>query len=156
MNEQANHKFVQKLIDAWKQLESRYLDAGQMLGMCRDERKFEPMYSSFREFCKEINITEETATRYIQIYKELHIEAGIPKKILAKVGWSSLADILGVAGNKTSARKWVNTAIKVGTRADLRKEIAEHKTGIPMSKCPHKDTYSVTFCRKCKDSWKTK
>lgn len=144
-----DYKFLQNIIELSKNLEMGYLDLGKYLMECRDEERFKPVYESFDDFCLEIKKSPATISKLIGIYQYFN---HIPKERLAEAGgWSTLAELLPVITSQQNAKKWVDKAVEL-TRNDLRKEVKEAKTGIPMAECKHTDTYEVEICRMCGDA----
>jgi len=154
MNEKDNYIFLENLTKLSQEIEAGYLDFAKGLQECRDQERYKPLHEDFSDFLEELKLSSGKASKLINIYQKFVIEYGIPKEELAQLGgWSVIAEVLPVVKDKKTALDWVEKA-KLLRRGDLRKEVKEEKTGIPMGKCTHKDTYMVEICRGCGDSWR--
>lgn len=122
---------------------------GEELYNIKEKMLWEGVYGSWEEFTVELKMSNNTINKLMQIYKTLVLSYGLSnEQITTAGGWSVVADVLPMITSKKDALKWLNQAQSL-TRADLRKEIKESKTGIVMTQCSHKNTYKIEVCKDC-------
>lgn len=143
-----NLKYCEEALALRESIEDDFLLLGESLYNIREHNLFEPQWSSFVEFCFELRMTQASINRLIQIHKVFVLDYELPRKEITHAGVSNLFDVLSSIQNKKDAQKWLAKATLL-TRQDLRKELTEHKTGIDMRKCKHKNTYVVEICKDC-------
>ena len=141
-------KYCNDALALRESIEDDFLVLGEHLYNIKEHNLFEPQWSSFIEFCFELRMSQNNINKLMQIYKTFILEYGFERKQITTAGVSLLSDVLPAIENKKDATKWLAKASLL-TRQDLRKELIEHKTGIDMRKCKHKDTYTVEICRTC-------
>lgn len=130
-------------------LEEGFLRLGEYLLNIKEKSLYEPNWASWEEYSIELKMSQNSINKLIQIYQTLVLNHGIPeKKIVDAGGWSVIADLLPVIKSKEDAEEWLTKAKEL-TREDLRKELTEEKTGLPMKDCRHRNTYTIVVCRDC-------
>lgn len=145
-----NLKYCQDAIEMKKNIEGGFVDLGEYLYNIKEHNLYEPQWSSFLEFCYELRMSQNVINKLIQVYKMFILDYGLKKEELTTAGVSLIYDVLPAIRSKKDAQHWLAQASLL-TRSDLRKELTEHKTGVPMAKCKHKDTYHIEICRDCGD-----
>lgn len=146
---QKNLEYCEKTLTLKSALEEGFVALGERLGRIRDEELYKPQWSTFAEFLEEMKLSEATASKMISIYQKFVIGFGIaPEKIALAGGWNPAYEISTFAQTKKEAVEWLEKSSTL-TRQDLRKELQERKSGIPMKECKHKDTYTIKICRDC-------
>jgi hypothetical protein len=146
--EQKNLAYCQKALALKKNIEVSYLKLGEMLYNIRQDRLFEPQWSSFREYVMEFKIPESTASRLISIYEIFVLKFGFASTQIVEVGWTNLAATLPQIKTKADAKKWLTTAGQLSQR-DLRMELTEAKTGVQMRDCKHPNAVKILYCPDC-------
>lgn len=134
-------------------IETQWLELAGQLKQIRDKELFKGRWESFEDFLGDPTMAMDkgTASKMINIYEKFILEYHIKESRIAQVGgWAKVAEILPVVKNKKSAEEWLDSAASL-SKADLRKEIHEERSGIQMSKCKHEDYYIVKICRCCGD-----
>lgn len=148
--------YLQETTELKKNLEVAFIDLGRHLKRIKDEKLYLHGYENFLGFLDDIKVSESVASRLIAIYDKFIIQLGYaPAQVAEAGGWSLVSTILPVIQTREDADEWMNKATTL-TRADLRREIKEHQSGIDMTKCEHAETYTVTICRDCGDRWQAK
>ncbi len=126
-------------------IEGGFLTLGARLQKIRDERLYEGIHDSFREFLEDVKLTESFASRLITIHQRFVVEFGMKPKELAPIGWSSLYQIAKQIENQDEARELVAMAGQV-RREDLEDELRERRTGC----VEHVFTEERIVLRRCK------
>ena len=142
------HKYLEETIDLKKTVEGGYLALAERLSKIHSEEMYLPEYESWHQFLDEMDLSEATASKLINIWNRFVIEYGVPKRtLLAAGGWSHAAEILPYAKDKATAEKLLDkiTGLMPG---DKRRMIRELRTGIDPERCRH-DWYTVRICSKC-------
>lgn len=130
-------------------LEQGFIRLGEYLYTIKNERLYEANWASWEEYSLELKMSQNSINKLIQIYARFILSYGIPEeKVVEAGGWSVIAELLPVIETAEQAEEWLDKAKEL-TREDLRKEITEKKSGIPMQSCKHLDTYTITVCRGC-------
>ncbi len=145
-----NIKYCNDALALRNKIEDDFLLFGEYLYNIREHRLYEPQWSSFVEFCFELRMTQSSINRLIQLHKVFVLDYGLSKKSITHAGVSNLFDVMAVIKNKEDAKEWLAKA-EILTRGDLRRELMEHKTGVDIAKCRHKDYYLLKICRGCGD-----
>jgi hypothetical protein len=143
-----NLKYCNDALALREDIEVNFLLLGEYLYNIKEHRLYEPQWSDWIEYCFETRISQNNINKLIQIHKTFILEYGFERKQIATAGVSLLSDVLPAIQNKKDATEWLKKATLL-TRQDLRKELTEHRTGIDMAKCKHKDTYTIEICRTC-------
>ena len=143
-----NLKYCNDALSLRESIENDFLSLGEYLYNIKEHNLFEPQWSSFVEFCFELRMSQSSINKLIQLHKTFILDYQLPKAEITRAGASNLFDVLSSINNKKDAQKWLTKATLL-TRQDLRKELTEHKTGIDMRNCKHKDTYHIEVCRDC-------
>ena len=143
-----HYDYCQQTLTLKANIEHSFLALGERLKKIRDQRLYEPSWTSFYEYCEEMKMNESTASRLIGIYEKFILEYHFEhQKLLEAGGWSVISECLPVIKSKNDAEEWLHKA-KTLSRGDLRKELKEKKTGITETGCRH-DYYMLRVCRKC-------
>lgn len=146
-----NYNYCVETLDLKKEIEGNFVDLGEHLNNIREHNLFEPQWSSFLEFCDELRMSQNMVNKLIQIYKTFVLGYSFTKEEIATAGgWGNLQEILPMITSKKTAVYWLDKA-SILSREDLRKEVKEEKTGVPMATCKHKDFYLLKVCRDCGD-----
>lgn len=141
--------YCEKAIALKYEIEDNFLLLAEYLWNIKEHQMYDSQWSSFEEFVEEMKMSLRSAYRLIQIHEKFVLEYQFSSQdIIAAGGTSSLSEILPQIASKKDAIHWMNLSSTL-TRSDLRKELTEAKTGLPMKNCPHADTYSITICKKC-------
>lgn len=146
-----NHPYLEKTIELKKTVEGGFLVLAERLAKIRDEQMYAPEYESFPEFLNEMDLSEATASKLINIWNRLVLEYGIPKERLLEAGsWSSVSEILPYVKDKKTAENLLDKMTGL-LPSDKRKVIRELRTGINQDDCKHGDWNDVHFreCGKC-------
>lgn len=148
-----NHTYLQKTIEMKLAIEGGYLVLAQRLAKIREEELYSPEYENFQGFLDEMNISEATASKMINIWLRLVVEYEIPKERLIEAGgWANLSEILPYAKTKEKALELIDKVTNL-LPSDRRRVIRGLKTNIDLDKCNH-DWYAIRVCRKCQDRQK--
>lgn len=151
-----NYTFCDETIKLKQNIENSFIEMGRRLMTIRDNRLFEPQWTSFAEYLEEMKLSEAQASKLINIVRKIVIRHQFSTaELLQTGGWAVLAEILPFITDKTT-RDEVQEMIddsKVLTMQDLRKKLKEKKTGIDMSQCKHDNFYILKICRTCKDKF---
>lgn len=147
-----NLGYCEKALQLKHDIEGHFLMLGEYLYNIKEHNLYDSQWGSFEEFVFDLKMSQNMANKLVQIYKTFILGYGFTTSEVIKAGgWSVLQEILPMIDSRKSAEKWLNAAATL-TQADLRKEVKELKTGIPMKNCAHTDTYTVEICRGCGDS----
>ncbi len=141
--------YCEKALELKQEIEGHFLLLGEYLHQIKENRLYEPQWTSFEEFVFEMKMSTNTANKLIQVHKTFILSYGFTSNEIKNAGgFSLLVDVLPMVTSRKSAEKWLLSASTL-TRSDLRKEITEAKTGIQMKDCEHAETYTVTICKHC-------
>lgn len=155
-NELQNHNYCTKAIKLKNDLETGFIVLGEHLHNIYANSLWEASWDSWEAFVSELKMSSNHVNKLMQIYRTLVLSYGLKAEhIVTAGGWSVVADILPMITSKKDALKWLNKA-QVLTRADLRKEIKEVKTGLPMAQCKHLNKEMIPMCKciDCGDMWR--
>lgn len=148
MNEIQNKQYCDNAIALKENIETNYLRLAEVLKIIRDQRLYQPMHSTFKEFMMELDISEGTASKMIQVWDKLVNEYEIPEsEIVAINGWSKAYLIAKNVKTKDEAVEFVERA-KIATRGHLEADIKEKYQGVDQDKCPH-EFRTLKTCKKC-------
>lgn len=127
-----------------------YLMLAERLYNIRQERLYEPFWSSWQEFTMEFkDISTASISKLIKVYEKFVLEFGFKPLELAKAGgWTKLYQMSGQIHTRADADKWLSLA-ETSSRQDLDKFLTEAKTGVDMSTCKHTTTYLIRVCEDC-------
>ena len=129
-----------------------YLMLGERLNRIRENKLYEPAWSSWHEYCMEFkDLSTGSISKIIAVYKKFIVEFGYEPTELAKAGgWTKLYEISKRVKTKADAEKWLGLA-ELSSRKDLNDHLIEDEVGIVMSECKHTKTYVVRICEECGD-----
>lgn len=148
-----NLDYCQKALDLKSEIEGNFIFLAEYLYHIKENQMYEPQWSSFDEFCMELKMSSSNVFKLIQVYKTFILGYGFTSKdMITAGGISSIADILPMVTSRKTAEHWLGLTATL-TRADLRKELVEARTGIPQMACLHANTYVVSVCRDCGDKY---
>lgn len=141
--------YCNRAISLKNALERDFMLLAEHLYKIKEYELWRANWGSWIEYTWELKMSATTIKQLIQVYKTFVVDYGITKEQLGTAGGlSHVADTLPVIKNKKDALRWLVKAQTL-TRADLRKELTEAKTGIPMASCKHSETYTVEICKHC-------
>lgn len=153
--EQENYLYCIDTLKIKDGIEHAFMTLAERFYRIRQERFYEPYWSSWMEYCFEFkNLAPSSISKLTNIYAKFIVEYGYKKEELNEkgFGWTVLASLLPVLKSKKHAVE-VFDSIEGLSRQDIQKTLTEGKTGISMAKCKHKDTYTVRICRDCGERW---
>lgn len=149
MNELKNLDFCNKTIQFKKDIEKNFLLLGEHLKSIRDAQLYKPQWENFMVYCEELDMSESTASKLINIYEVFVLTLGIPTAELTSTkGWSSLAEALPLVKSKEEADRILHLRETL-TAKDFRDTIRAEKRGTSLDTCDHADSYLVRVCRTC-------
>lgn len=144
-----NHNYCEKAITLKESIEGNFLELGEYLYNIKENQLYSPSWNSFAEFCWELKMSSNMVNKFIQIYKTFVLGYSFSKdQLVTAGGWTVLQEILPMVTSRKEALHWLSEASTL-RRGDLRKSIMESKTGVEMSECEHKRTYTVEICKNC-------
>lgn len=150
-NEIQKLDYCNKAIKLKNDLEGGFIALGEYLHNIKENSLWEASWGSWDEFTWELKMSQNMINKLVQIYRTFVLEYGMTQEQISTAGgWSVVADVLPMVTSKKEALHWLNKAQSL-TRADLRKEMQEEKTGIIMSTCSHPETYTIEICKVCGD-----
>lgn len=151
LSESQKHNLCKSALLLKRDIEVSFLQLGELLYKIKTGNLFEAGWESWEEYEMEFRMPPSTISRLIRIYEVFRLRYSFPQAELADIGWSGLAEILPVLPPETprARAEELMGQVAVQSRTDLRRTIKEAKTGIDMSKCKHKDTYTLRICRDC-------
>lgn len=121
-------KYLDDTLALRQNLEEGFISLGERFKKIRDERLYEGVYDSFKEFLDEARTSEATASKLITIYEKLVEGYNFPRERLAMIGWSSAYEIAKYSKTKKEAGELISIG-SGARRSDLQDEIRERKTG---------------------------
>lgn len=150
LRETRNHLYCQKALDMESIARGVYLSLGEMLYKIREERLYEPFWSSWAEYCMEFkDFSQGSISKMIAVYEVFVLKYGYSVDELSKAGgWTKLYALTPHIKSKKDADKWLKIAGEQ-TRTDLGRSLVEAKTGISMSDCKHKNSHVIRICDDC-------
>ncbi len=144
-----NYKYCTDAIKLKNDLESGFIELGKRLSEIKAKQLYTPSWESWGAYTAELKMSENQVNKLVQIYDQLIQGLHVDRDMITNAGgWTVIAELLPVIETKKDADEWLNKAATL-TREDLRKEIQEKKSGIPMKDCKHKNTYTIVVCRDC-------
>lgn len=148
-NETKNYEYCNDTINLKRSIEGTFMVLAEHLSNIKAQSLYLPAWSSWEEYVNELKMSTNMVNKLIQMHEMLVLEYSIPtKQVIAAGGWTVIADLLPIIKTKAQAVEWLEKA-KTLTRDDLRKEMKEAKSGVQMSSCKHKNTYTIVVCRDC-------
>lgn len=149
-----NKTFCDETADLKTNVESQFLILGERLKKIRDEKLYDGYWHDFEEYVNDaMSMSKANSSKLINIYEKFSLAYHISEKRLAKLGKDKLQEILPMVHDAETAAFWIDKAENMKRRDDLRREIAEFKTGIPAVECGHANVYTLKVCRLCKSRW---
>ncbi len=146
-------KFCQETIAKKHSLEIAWIEFAKSLKEIRDGALYKGRWESFEDFLTDPGMAMDkgTASKMITIHEKFIVDFEIePMKVANAGGWSKVAELLPVIENKKDAEEWLESATSL-SKADLRKEVQEKRTG--KKGVDHKctNTYEIVMqcCRDC-------
>lgn len=152
LNEEESYEFCEDTKKLARGLKTGFILLAERLHRISKQKLYKPTYEHFYEYCDEIEMREDTASRLVNIYETFVLQHKMPIEEIKEVDYSKLYIIKKVADTKETARHWVEEA-KVLTYRDLKKRVAEFTTGVDQMTCSHGNTYLVRCCRECGEKW---
>lgn len=153
-SENKKHEYCKKAIKLEQDARFMYLGLGEMLYNIREERLYEPFWASWQEFCMEFkDLSQSSISKLVVIYETFILKYGYTPETLSKAGgWTKLYALTHCIKSKAEAKHWLSIA-ETYSRGDLEKLLVEARTGVSMSKCKHKNTYTIEICKDCGERW---
>lgn len=150
--EAKNQKYCERAVVLEEAGRAMYLTLGEMLFNIRNNRLYEPFWSSWQEYTMEFkDLSGASISKLITIYEVFVVKFGFKIEELAKAGgWTKLYQLALVSPTKKEAKAWLAKA-HTATREDLHKFLVEAKTGIDMRECKHPDAVLIQMCPACGD-----
>lgn len=152
----ANARFCEETAEIKASVEKDLVELGGRLFKIEQFGMFAPNHDSFRDFLDDLKLKPAAASKLMRVWGRLVVELGLkPRQIVAAGGAYAAYEVLALCDSKGSAEDWLDKVAKL-RRSDLRKEVTEAKTGVPMKECCHKQTETVTFekCLHCGETWR--
>lgn len=148
-----NHAFCLETIEFNNRIEGDILALAERYYRISQMRLFLPYWETFEDYCDELkNMSYASVMKLIDIHATFVVSYKFsPARIAKAGGWTKIAEVLPVIKNKKDAEVWLDKAETL-SRAHLRAEVNEKKTGIPQITCKHKDFYLLKHCRACRDT----
>lgn len=149
------HDYCEKTIELEHHARRLYLNMGERLFNIRNDRLYEPAWSSWQEFCMEFkDLSISSISKMISVYEVFILKYGFSPEKLAEVGgWTKLYALIPLIGSKSDAKEWLDKSALL-TRQDLTKAVIEASTGVSMSSCKHPNAFLVKICPDCGDKEK--
>ena len=149
-DENAKHDYCSKTLEMEEGARLIYLILGERLYHIREQRLYEPQWSSWIEYCLEFkDLSTSGISKMITVYEKLVLELGFkPSELVKAGGWTKLYAIAQIIKDKKEADHWLHLASTL-SRTHLMAEITEKTKGVEMAKCQHKNTYKVEICEDC-------
>lgn len=149
ISDEKKYIFCKKVLEMESDARMLYIKMGEMLYNIRNERLYEPAWSSWDEYCMEFkDFSKGSISKVISVYEVFVLKFGINPEKLAEVGWTKLYSLIPMITSKTGALEWIKKA-NLLTRSDIDKELVEAKTGVEMRKCKHPDAFLIRICPDC-------
>lgn len=149
MNELENLNYCNEALKLETQLRKGFLVLAGYLYNIRENRLYEPQWSSFTEFCWEFKeVSPSTISKMITVYEKFVKQFKFPQGKLEEIGWTALYTISNLSDTKENATYWMQLA-KEQNQGDLRKTVKEEMTGESMMNCKHKNTFTIKVCKDC-------
>ncbi len=149
MTELQNFDYCQETLLLKSTIESSFLDLAARLMKIRNERLYEPQWTSFAEYCMEMKMKESVASRLINILERFVIGFGATYEDIVKIGgWSMAAELLPVIKTEEDLKHWFGKA-ELLSRDDIRRDKKEALTGILQTECQHPNAYKLVICPDC-------
>ena len=144
------HDYCQKTIELENHARMLYLNMGERLYNIRNERLYEPAWSSWQEYCMEFkDLSAGSISKMITVYEIFILKYGFsPEKLSEVGGWTKLYTLIPLISSKTEAKEWLGKSVLL-TRKDLTLEVKEARTGISISKCEHENAILLKICPDC-------
>lgn len=131
-------------IEIKKNLEAGFLTLAEMLYYIKTDELYKGKWESFASYLAEMDIKESQASKYITVYKNWILEAGVSPRKLQEIGVDKAYTALPLLKSGTEEAVKKATSLK---RAELRDEVYESKNGEP---CQHLNlTRGYARCDDC-------
>lgn len=151
MTELQNFNYCQETLVLKETIEGSFLELADRIMRIRNGRLFEPQWTSFSEYCSEMDMKESTASRLINILERYVLTKWKTHADIVKIGgWTVAAELLPLIKTREDADKWFALA-EVHSREDLRRDKKEALTGIVQTECKHPNSFKVLVCPDCLD-----
>lgn len=149
----AKYNYCQQAINQKEHIESQFWLLAEMLWKVKSDSLYKEGWTDWSEYCNEFKgLSKRSIDRIIQLYNVFVHHFGIPITELQQAGgWALLAETLPYIKTKADAEEWIEKS-KVLTLQDIRKELKEKKTGIPMAQCAHPNRVKMWYCPLCGDT----
>lgn len=134
--------FCNETIKLKKGIESGFIALGERLDRIKNEKLWQGEWDSWYEFLLEMNLSEATASKLINVYNTFVVSFKIPAEKLAKAGWSGLYEIIPICDSRQKAVEMVEK-VSLLKRDDMREELRVAKIG------EHEHDWHDLHLRKC-------
>lgn len=149
MTDIQNLDYCNQTIYLKKNIEKNFLVLGENLKNIRDARLYYPQWEDFETYCWELDLSEPTASKLINIYEIFVLACGITSDRLASSkGWSSLAEALPLIKSKEDAERYLHLRDTLRAK-DYRDTIRAEKKGQPIELCSHSNSILIRWCKTC-------
>lgn len=148
------HNIVGQIQELKRNASRTFIYLGQLLKTVRDEKLWAGQWESFdnpdkHNFISEMDLGgKSTANAMIIVYEKFVEQYGIDEKVLLEAQPWKLALVAPNVSSKDEAQYWAEQATHLSV-SDLKKTIAEKKSGIAPESCDHDDSYTIRVCRTC-------
>ena len=148
--EQEKKNYCDKTLELEEGARTVYLMLAERLYHIREERLYEPAWSSWHEYTMEFkDLSPASISKMISVYELFIMQYGFKPNELTKAGgWTKLYQLMKQINSKADAEKWLGLA-EVHSRQDLDKLLVESKTGVSMHECKHTETVTIRVCADC-------
>lgn len=149
MTDLQNLDYCNQTISLKKNIEKNFLLLGENLKNIRDAQLFYPQWEDFSSYCWELDLSDATASKLINIYEIFVLTCGISSdRLVSSKGWAALAEALPLIKSKEDAEKYLHLRDTLRSK-DYRDTIRAEKRGTPMDTCTHANNFLCRICRDC-------
>lgn len=152
LTEEESYKYCDDTKTLANGLKTGFMMLAERLHRISKQKLYKPVYDHFYEYCNEIDMREDTASRLVSIYEKFILQYQLPIEEIKEIDYTKLYLIKKVSETKETAEHWVEEA-KVLTYRDLQKRVKEVTSGVEQMTCPHGNTYLIRCCRDCGETW---
>lgn len=143
-----NNQYLEETIKFREHLEGGFISLAERLKKIRDQRIYAEEYTSFKDFLREIRISESAASKLIGVYEKFVLLGEIPIEEVAKAGWTNISLALPAIKDKETAVEMFNK-FSLLDRTDALRTWQEIKTGVDMVSCSHTEVRILHVCCNC-------
>jgi len=149
-SEDEKKKYCDTTLELEEGARTVYLMLAERLHDIRENRLYEPFWSSWQEYTMEFkDLSPASISKMISVYDVFIKQYGFTPAELAKAGgWTKLYQMMKKINSKQDALDWIEKA-ETHSRQDLERLLIESKTGISMHECKHPNTVTIIVCQDC-------